>query len=208
LQWAALVLSAGRYFRQNDFVCTVRQRARSVQHEGGKTMNRRSILSLSTIALLGLALLPGSAVGHQKTLKEQLVGTWTFVSAVDVHPDGRRTDPWGPNPKGVFMFDGTGRFAQFIIRSDLPKLAAGTRDKGTADENKAIMAGFVGNFGTYTVNETDKTVTTRVEGGAFPNLIGVDQKRIILSLTADELKYANPATSTGMTAESIWKRVK
>ena len=171
-------------------------------------MNRRSILGITAITALGLAMLPGSAVSQQKPLKEQLVGSWTFVSGLDLHPDGRKTNPWGPNPKGIFMFDGNGRFAQFIIRSDLPKIAAGTRDKGTAEENKAVMAGFVGSFGTYTVNEADKTVTTRVDGSAFPNLVGVDQKRLILSLTADELKYTNPATSTGMTAEATWKRVK
>jgi len=38
-------------------------------------MNRRGILSLSAITAMGLALLPGNAVGQQKTLKEQLVGT-------------------------------------------------------------------------------------------------------------------------------------
>jgi Lipocalin-like domain len=171
-------------------------------------MNRRGILSLSAIAALGFAMLPGSAISQQKSIKEQLVGTWTFVSALDVQPDGRKTDPWGPNPKGIFMFDGNGHFAQFIVRSDLPKFAAKTRDQGTAAENKAVMAGLVGSFGTYTVNESDKIVTTHVEGGAFPNLVGVDQKRSIVSLTADELKYSNPATSTGTTAEATWKRVK
>ena len=47
-------------------------------------MNRRNIFGLSAIAALGLALLPGSAVSQQKSLKEQIVGTWTFVSALDV----------------------------------------------------------------------------------------------------------------------------
>jgi Lipocalin-like domain len=81
-------------------------------------------------------------------------------------------------------------------------------DQGTSAENKAVLSGFVGSFGTYTVNEAEKTIITRVEGSVFPNLVGVDQKRSIVSLTGDELKYINPATSTGMTAESTWKRVK
>jgi hypothetical protein len=33
-------------------------------------MNRRSICSLSAITALGLALLPGSAVSQQKSLKD------------------------------------------------------------------------------------------------------------------------------------------
>src|SRR5882757_668677 len=145
-------------------------------------MNRRSILSLSVVATFGLAVLPGSAVAQQKSLKEQIVGTWLFVSGLDVHPDGRKVDRWGPIPRGTFMFDGNGHFAQFITRSDLPKFAAKTVDQGTAAENKAVLAGFVGSFGTYTVTEADKTIITRVEGSVFPNLVGVDQKRTIVSL--------------------------
>ena len=74
-------------------------------------MDRRNILSLSAIVAVGLAVLPSSAVSQQKTIKEQIVGTWTFVSALDVHPDGKKTDRWGSNPKGIFMFDGHGHFA-------------------------------------------------------------------------------------------------
>jgi hypothetical protein len=55
----------------------------------------------------------------------------------------------GLQPKGIFIFDAHGHFAQFITRSDLPKFAAGTADKGTADENKAVLSGFVASFGTF-----------------------------------------------------------
>jgi hypothetical protein len=171
-------------------------------------MNRLSVFSFAAAALLGIGLLPSNAIAQQKSIKDQIVGTWTFVSALDIYPDGRKNDRWGTNPKGVFMFDANGRFAQFITRSDLPKIAAGAADKGSAEEYKAIVSGLVASFGTYTVNETEKMIITRVEGGAYPNLIGVDQKRVILSLTADEFKYTNPATSTGTRAEATWKRAK
>ena len=78
----------------------------------------------AAVTALGLILLPGGPAAQQKTLKDQIIGTWTFVSGLDVHPDGRKTDRWGPNPKGIFMFDGHGHFAQFITRSDLPKFTA------------------------------------------------------------------------------------
>ena len=172
-------------------------------------MNRRNVLTLSTMTLLGLAVLPDSAVSQQKTLKEQLVGTWTFVSAIDVQKDGTKTDRWGPNPKGMLVFDGNGRYSLIIVRSDLPKFASSKGDQGTADENKAVMQGMVAHFGTYSVNEADKTITTSVEGSWFPNLSGMGQKRIIASLTADELKYTNPTAVAGVgLAEAVWKRVK
>ena len=49
-------------------------------------MNRYHILSLSLITALGLALLPSSTVAQQKSLKEQIVGSWTYVSADTVAP--------------------------------------------------------------------------------------------------------------------------
>jgi len=171
-------------------------------------MHRRNILGVAAITALGLALLPGGALAQQKSLKEQLIGTWTFVSALDVHPDGRKTDRWGPNPKGVLMFDANGRFSQFITRSDIPKFKAPTIDKGTPEEFKASLMNIVASFGTYSVDEANKSFSTRVEGNVFPNLVGVDQKRMIMSMTADELKYSNPTTSTGVTAEATWRRVK
>jgi hypothetical protein len=48
----------------------------------------------------------------------------------------------------------------------------------------------------------------RIEGSSYPNLIGGEQKRVITSLTRDELRYINPTTSTGTKAESVWRRAK
>jgi hypothetical protein len=46
-------------------------------------MNRHSILSISAMTVLGLAVLPGSAVSQQMSLKDQLVGSWSFISAIN-----------------------------------------------------------------------------------------------------------------------------
>jgi hypothetical protein len=45
----------------------------------------------------------------------------------------------------------------------------------------------VANFGTWSVNEADKTLTQHVEGALFPNGEGIDLKASV-SLTGDELK--------------------
>ena len=56
-------------------------------------MNRRNILNVSILAVLGLSVMPGSTIAQQKSLKDQLVGTWTLVEAVDVRPDGSKFNP-------------------------------------------------------------------------------------------------------------------
>jgi hypothetical protein len=80
----------------------------------------------------------------------------------------------------------------------LSRYGAGT--SGSAEENKAVLAGRVATFGTYTVDETNKTLLTRVEGSIYPNNVGIEQKRVIISLTTEELKYSNPVTSFGAKA--------
>ena len=45
-------------------------------------MNKSRIITWSTIAALGLAMLPSAAVSQQTSLKQQLVGAWTLVSII------------------------------------------------------------------------------------------------------------------------------
>ena len=54
-------------------------------------MNRRNIISLSVLTAFGLALLTGSALSEQKSLKDQLVGTWDLTSWERTSPDGTRS---------------------------------------------------------------------------------------------------------------------
>jgi hypothetical protein len=171
-------------------------------------MNRRSILSLTALTALGLALLPTSTVAQQKTLKEQLVGTWMIVSTDATRPDGTKFQPFGPNPKGILVLDGNGRTSFIVVSPGRPKFASNNRSTGTAEEDKAAMQGGLAFFGTWSVNEADKSLITRIEGSTFPNWDGHELKRIITSVTADELKYINPAISLGGSAETVWKRVK
>jgi hypothetical protein len=95
-----------------------------------------------------------------------------------------------------------------VFRSDRPKFASTDRRQGTPDENKATIQGSLAYFGTYSVNEEDKTLVSRIEGSTFPNSEGEQQKRVITRLTMDELRYINPATTLGARAEAVWKRVK
>ena len=174
-------------------------------------MRRIDVLTATMVSLLvlGVALPAGDAVAQQKSLKEQLVGTWKLVSSHSVRNDGSLVDNIGPNPRGILIYTSDGHFALVNTRSDLPKLASNSRDRGTPEENKAVVQGSLAYFGTYSVNEADKVITAKIEGSTFANMIGgPDQKRIITSLTADELKFTNPASTSGATLQLVWKRAK
>ena len=170
-------------------------------------MNRGIIFSLLPMAAGGLVLFAGSAVGQQKALKDQLVGTWTYVSSTSTRADGIKAER--PNLKGMVIYTSDGHFSFINVSGDLPKLAANDRARATAEEARAVVAGSIAYYGTYLVDEANKTVTARVEGSTFANLIGgPEQKRIITSITADELRFTNPRTPSGETLEFVWKRAK
>ena len=173
--------------------------------------NVAGVLSV-VIAFLGVTpygALDASAQKEEGKLKKQIVGTWMLVSAVATNADGSKFMPFGPMPSGMAVFDGNGRFVMLNMSSTLPKFASSNRSTGTPDENKAIVTGSLGLFGTYTVNEAEKAVSWRIEACTFPNWVGQEQKRPINSLTADELTYTNPApTVGGPSMLFVWKRVK
>lgn len=149
----------------------------------------------------------GGAAAQQKSLKDQLVGTWTAVSWEQTYKDGKKSQRFGTNPKGVNVFDANGRFYIALVRPDLAKVASNNPETATPDEAKAIVAGSISYYGTYTVNEADKTFTLHVEASSYPNVAG-DQKRTISSLTADELKYGNPISTSGGQIQYVFKRAK
>src|SRR5438477_3951818 len=158
-------------------------------------MNRRNILSLTAIAMLALAMVPDKGVTQQKSVKEQLVGTWAFVSSTSKLADGSLL--WGTNPKGQLSFEASGRYSSIIVRSDLAKYASNNLLQTSSAEDKATVQGAIAFFGSYTVNEADRSYTVRIDGSSYPNWNGTDLKQVVESITADELKIRNPAPSIG-----------
>jgi len=171
-------------------------------------MNRRMALAVTITALLGSGLVLGASdtFAQQKSLKQQLVGTWTFVSSTTKLPDG--SPAWGSNPKGLVIFTENGRYSSQIMRSDRPKFASNNRAQGTPEENKAAVQGAISSFGTYSVNEANKTYTIRFEGSSYPNLEGTEQTRPF-TFTGDELRVTNPSPSVGgAPSQVVYKRAK
>jgi hypothetical protein len=149
------------------------------------------------IALLGMAAaaMPGGARAEPAHPPDfvagRLVGTWSFASSVNTRKDGSTFDRWGANPKGILMFDRSGNYAQIIVGSD----------------SKMFGAKSACTFGTYSVEESDKTLVTKVTSSSSTKLVGMSQSRTITLLTATEFKYSNPLTSLGAKAEVLWTRI-
>ena len=159
-------------------------------------------------AALALALTASLAGAQQKSLRDQLVGTWNFVVAEVIAPDGKKSFPFGETPNGILIFTAGGQFAQIHTASDLPKIASNNRLTGTPEENAAIVRRSISLFGTYSVNEEKKTVTFNIVSSTYPNFAGEAQERTIDKLTTDEFINTNPNVAGGRgRATNIYKRV-
>ena len=83
-------------------------------------MSRRSIFTLSAIAALGLALLPSIIAAQQRTLKEQLVGTWAFVSCDSTTATGAKVPLCAAPADGILTLDASEWSASVITRVAAP----------------------------------------------------------------------------------------
>jgi hypothetical protein len=134
--------------------------------------------------LLGLALAsPAPAQSAAKSLKDQIVGHWQLVS---VTVDGGT--PYGASPQGSMFLDATGHLSVIVI-SD-----GGARN--------------IAYFGTYTLDDADKTMSIHVDGssGGNGNAGGRTFKRLV-QLQDNELVLANQApTGAPGRLKETWKQ--
>ena len=167
-------------------------------------MNRTSVLGFLVTTGMVLSVLQGSALGQQRTLSDQLIGTWTLVSWEQKKADGSKLQRYGADPKGIAFFDARGRYIITVMQSGRANYASNALWQGTADENKATADGTITYFGAYTVSEGDRSIDIFVEGSSFPNWNGTRQKRFV-TVTEDQLTLTvRPAG--GDAVDVIWKR--
>ncbi|MEA2888365.1 MAG: hypothetical protein QOD11_2725 [Bradyrhizobium sp.] len=164
----------------------------------------------SIATLLALALSAGAGAAQPVTsLKDQIVGTWNFVVAEVTAPDGKKSFPFGETPKGILIFTADGHFAQIHVDGDVPRIASNHRLTGSPEEYAEIMRRSLSVFGTYTVDEANRTVTYNIVSASFPNWQGEAQTRAIDKLTADEFVNSNPRIAGGRgSARNFYRRAK
>jgi hypothetical protein len=149
-------------------------------------MNWRYALRLCTIALITTPAFLHTGLAQGKSLKDQLVGTWIYVSNTGKRDDGSNVQR--PSLQGAVPYTADGHFHFITTRTDAPKLASKDTSRPTLEEAMAIASGSIAYTGTYTVDEAN------VEASTFPNLAGApNQRRVVTSINADEMKFTNPA---------------
>jgi hypothetical protein len=149
-----------------------------------KIAARGVTVSVSLFIILAMMFCATSSFAQEKSLKGALVGHWQLVS---VSVNGRT--PYGADPHGSLFLDAAGHFSVIVV----------------SDGNARSLA----YFGTYTINDTDKSMVIHIEdsaGGGTPNAAGRELKRLV-TLNGDELSVQNVlATGDPGAVKVTWKR--
>lgn len=166
----------------------------------------RYVFSLFAIAMLVFASVSADSIAQEKSLKERLIGTWRLMLASTKLPDG--SDVWGSDPVGLLILTNNGHFSSQTMRSDRPSISSNSRVKGTQGENEAVVHGSIASFGTYTVNEVEKTITFRYLGSTFPNREKTEETWPLV-INGNELRLTHPSTSVkGPPSQLIYRRLQ
>lgn len=161
-----------------------------------------SVLTVGAIMALSVCTAAFSA------MKSPLVGTWKMVSAT-IERQGSRSDAYGPNPHGWLVFTEELTFVEVLTDPRVPAFRSNARGEGTDEENRAAMAGSIGFFGRYTVDQNGEFTGNTVEGSTFPNWVGATRTQDDLQLKVDGNRMVeNFQRPDGTKVHIIWERVK
>jgi len=178
-------------------------------YEIGDKMNLRAVTRQIARLLLLASVLIGSCVFAQaEPLKEQLVGAWSLVSFDSFGSDGAKVPSMeGSDLKGLLILTSGGLLSVQMIAA-YPKLASRNRLRTTVDEDKAVAHGVLSFYGTYTVDEVDRSISFLIERSSFSNQVTGKPAKRMVTLSGDELRFDNPGRTAGGNVTIVWKRIK
>ncbi len=162
-----------------------------------------------TLSRIALVLISAAAAAASDDVERRLVGTWRLVSYEDEPPSGPSVFPYGKEPKGLLIYDGTGHMAIQIMKQPHPKIASGDEENATAEEKQALFDAYVAYFGTYRVDAAKGVVFHHAEGDLADVFIGRDEARPF-ELKGDRLVITPTWTQDGRawTGTRVFERVK
>ncbi len=127
--------------------------------------------------------------------RNSLNGVWQLVSFEQNEAGGNVSYPYGDMPIGRLTFDAAGHMSIFAMKPG--RFASVNTTAGitlaSVDDLRAIADGFIAYYGEFTVDDTTKTLTTKVTAGTIPSWTDSEQKRAY-ELSGDTLALITPAT--------------
>ena len=129
-------------------------------------------------------------------LSAVLPGTWKLISRIDCTDGGeRRVEPsLGEDPVALLYYDQSGNFAAQFMKRDRSSLIGDLA--ASASNNSRAQGGYDAYFGTYTIDETEKTVSQRLVGALSKENVGLVVNRRML--VEGSVKYIVDFDTSGL----------
>jgi hypothetical protein len=162
----------------------------------------------SVLPFLLVAGLTISAQSPAVPAASRFVGTWRLISRTITH-DGKPVKDvvLGDRPIGYIMYDASGHMAVQIMRTDRTGNMDCSKVLNAGGNNPSACDGFIAYFGTYTLDENNRTVTHHVEGTVFARDVGKHQVRHY-EFSGNELRLSVLPTQPGEDTMVLrWERV-
>jgi hypothetical protein len=141
-------------------------------------MGRASVFVIATSAA-ALAFSPHRDGPSEVADSSDLEGAWRVVSAEDRLESGEVASyPWGRHPVGLVLID-SGHISIQIMSPDRPGWPPppGSSQDEMKEALETQLRSYIAYFGSYTVDETERSLLIEVQGGWRPSYAGTKQKR-------------------------------
>ncbi|MFO1501691.1 MAG: lipocalin-like domain-containing protein [Verrucomicrobiota bacterium] len=141
-------------------------------------------------------------------LRNQLVGTWRFVSSTQRLADGttRPDGQTGPAGAGYLIYAKSGQVCVVVGNSARPRWRS--PQEPTDGEVRNAFDGLTAYAGTFQVNEVERSVVHRIEVDRVPNSVGAERKRYCTVNGNRLILRAAPPLPAGVEEWTIvWERV-
>ena len=135
-------------------------------------------MKTSLFVLLACVLCSASLFGQTESeIRDQIVGTWKLVSAVDILKDGstRPFPAFGSHGQGFLMYQRDGYMCADLVNPDRPKWRDSVHP--TQEEKLAAADGTFAYCGRYEIDVKQKQIVHLPEVATDPGYVGSRQVR-------------------------------
>lgn len=140
-----------------------------------------SLLTMSCANPPGQSPAADAPQARRSAQANPFVGSWKLTGIERRNPDGSLIPGVNPvggvNPTGMVMYDASGHMSLQIMPSGRPQ-TLNTLQPLTPEQSQSALFGFVSYYGTYTIDEPNKTLNLHFDGAVNPSMVGTDGTRL------------------------------
>ena len=138
-----------------------------------------------------------------------VIGIWNLISVTTEADDGTISYPYGKDVDGLLMIDDKRYFSVHVMDMKRPSFKIPDPRAGTSEEIKTAFENYIGYYGTFDLDETNRKITFHVKGAWLPNWVG-DQIRYYKFEGNRMIITTAPVLLDGKNrvGKLIWERIK